>query len=84
MKLCIMLSIMLLISCAQVPQYVTVYKLPPAPEAGLEPCDNLSLLTKDNVANLIETDMENSSKYQVCKMREQLWINWYNQLKEKN
>jgi hypothetical protein len=80
-SLLIVISAIFLTGCVSVP---VKRSFPEAPKELMTPCSELSKL-KDGttqISELLKVISENYGQYHECKIKNDLWIDWYNQQKK--
>jgi hypothetical protein len=59
-------------------------KFPDAPETLLKPCPELKKIEKDDplLSEVIKSVTQNYTLYHECSLKNEAWIDWYNQQKK--
>lgn len=80
MKLFALIAVVLLSGCVATP---VKREFPKLPSSLTEPCENLSTVpSTTKLSDVLIVVTENYSRYQQCKIKNELWLDWYNQQKK--
>lgn len=74
------IPLLFLAGCCNVP---VVPSLPDPPKPLTESCPDLTLVQKDaQMSDVLETVVDNYAKYHECKLHNDVWVQWYKEVKK--